>query len=171
VASTLGCAVASLIGSIIGVSVEYQTCFNTAEQAANFKSKMVNFLERQHRENGWGTVGPRMLIPNTDIKGTIASQGDRIFIMPYPLKKDTAKLTITERDGKGKTSVGVCKYKEGGRHIELASCIFNDTDYRKDKPHEVRTLRLEGVQNYVIVVRFNGMSMTNTLSYTLRLEV
>ena len=75
-----------------------------------------------------------------------------MFITPYSLKKDTAKLTIIERDGKGKTSVEVYKYNEGGKHIELASWMFNDTDYRKDKSHEVRTLQLEGVQNYVIVV-------------------
>lgn len=94
-----------------------------------------------------------------------------MFIMPYPLKKDTATLTITERDGKGKARVDVCKYNEGGKHIELASWMFNDTDDRKDKPHEVRTLHLNGVQNYIIVVRLNGLSMTNTLSYKLRLDV
>jgi hypothetical protein len=171
VASALGCAVASAVGPMFGVPIEYQSCFNTAEQATNFTGKMINFWNKHVGNGGPATVGPRPLTPNTDLEGMIPSQGERMFIMPYPLKKDTATLTITERDGKGKTSVDVCKYNESGQHIELASWMFNDTDYRKDKPHEVRTLHLKGVQNHVIVVRFNGQSLTNSLSYTLRLDV
>jgi hypothetical protein len=69
------------------VPVEYQTCFNTAEQAANFTSKMVKYWNDNIGKGGWGTIGPRMLTLNTDINGTIVSQGDRMFITPYPLKK------------------------------------------------------------------------------------
>jgi hypothetical protein len=171
VGSALGCAVASVVGPVVGVPISYEQCFVTVEQAANFTEKMINFWNTHIGNGGWATLGPRQLIPNTPVEGTIVSKGDRTFIMPYPFKRDTADLTITETDGKGKTCITVCKYNEGGIHTELATWMVNDTDFRKDKPNEVRTLHLTGVKNYILVVKFDGQSLGNTLSYRLRLDV
>jgi hypothetical protein len=73
VASTLGCAVASAVGPVFGVPIEYQSCFNTAEQAENFTGKMVTFWNKHIGNGGWGTIGPRPLTPDTDLEGTIVS--------------------------------------------------------------------------------------------------
>jgi len=171
VGSALGCAVASVVGPAFGVPVSYQQCFTTAEQAANFTGKMIGFWNDSIRHDGWGTIGPRQLTPNRSIDGMVPSRGTRMFIMPYPMQKDNATLTITERDGKGKTHVTVCKYNEGGRHTEIVEWMFNDTDDRKDHRYEARTLHLQDVLDHILVVKFEGQSLTNTFAYTLRLEV
>jgi hypothetical protein len=171
VGTTLGCAVASVVGPVVGVPISYEQCFVTVEQAADFTRKMINFWNAHIAKGGWATLGPRQLIPNTTIKGRIVSKGDRMLIMPYPFKTDSARLTITETDGRGRTSITVCKYNEGGIHTELAEWMVNDTDFRKDKPNEVRTLQLNGVKNYILVVKFDGLSLGYTLAYRLRLDV
>jgi hypothetical protein len=171
IASALGCAVATGVGAVVGVPIDYGMCLSSVQKAVDFTKEMIDFWNDMLGSDSWSTIGPRQLLPNEEFKGTLWSTGGRMYITPFPLGKDIAKLIITERDGKAKTSIEVCKFNQAGKSTELATRWFNDTNDRQDQTKEQRIIELDGVKNHVLVVHFDAKSVTNKFAYSIKLVV
>jgi len=161
-AVVVGCSVGAVLPG-----VGYVTCLSA--KMASFTSKMVSFWNSKVN-NSWAVIGPRILVPKTKYNGTIVGTAGRVFVTPYPFDKSSGTVTINELDGKGKTSVVVCKVDKNGNSTKLTTKWFNDTPDRKDKKDEKRSFSISGVKGYLITIHFDGKSVTNSFKYDVKLK-
>lgn len=157
VLATVGCTLANQTG-----------CLGDAKKYAKMTSDMIAYWNKQSKTTSWATIGPRMLQFNKDHIGKIVSTGGRMFISPIPSNKNQLTVSINELDGKGKTSVVICKVDKNNNYFPLATKWFNDTSDRKKKDDEKRNFTISGVKGYLISVHFDGKSVGNTMQYKLK---
>lgn len=153
----------------LGCSLTSQTnCLDDAKKYSQMTKDMVAYWNSKSNTTSWATIGPRRLDFNEDHIGKIVSTGGRMFISPIPSNKDQLTVSIEELDGKGKTSVVICKVDQNGNYFPLATKWFNDDDDRKDKDDEKRNFTISGVKGYLISLHFDGKSVGNTFQYKLK---
>ncbi len=146
-------------------------CYKNAVTATSLTDSLTQWWNKSIAKNSWATLNARLLELNQNLKGNLPmGLGTRTFITVPPLQKDQLTLTITERDGKAKTSVVVCKHRPNGQWTELATRTFNDTNAQQSKTNEKQTIKLTGVQGDEVSVKLDNKSATNKFSYTLRAE-
>ena len=171
VALKIGCGVAGGAGAAVGVEVDFDACYESAQKYANLTEKMIDFWNNAVGHN-WAVIGPRQLSMNTDLKGTLWGTSGRMFVTAYPMASDKVTITIDERDGKAKTSVVVCKFDQNSKHTKLATKWFNDTSDRRNKSDEHRKVEVTGARGYILSVHFDAKEIlpTKKFAYTLRAE-
>ncbi|PHN03723.1 hypothetical protein [Flavilitoribacter nigricans] len=157
--ATLGCTLANQAG-----------CLDNAQKYAQMTSDMVAYWNKRSKTTSWATIGPRRLDFNQDHIGKIVSTGGRMFISPIPSNKNELTVSIDELDGKGKTSVVICKVDKNNNYFPLATKWFNDTSERKKKHDEKRNFTIKGVKGYLISIHFDGKSVGNTFQYKLKVK-
>ena len=153
----------------LGCSLTNQTsCLGDAKKYAQMTSDMVAYWNKRSKTSSWATIGPRRLDFAKDHVGKIVSTGGRMFISPIPSNKSTLNVSISELDGKGKTSVVICKVDKNGNYFPLATKWFNDTSDRKSLKNEKRNFTINNVKGFLISVHFDGKSVGNTFQYKLK---
>lgn len=147
-------------------------CYQKASFATGLADMMTGWWNKMVADQSttWSTLGPRRLDMNKDNDGTLEGTGGRMFVAAVPFRTDSATVTISERDGKGKASAVVCLHEPDGKAREVKTVWFNDTDTRKDNESETRTVELTGVKGLLPSIHLDGKSFSNKLSYTLRVD-
>ena len=92
------------------------------------------------------------------------------MFVSFPMENDKLTITVSERDGKAKTSVIVCKHYPDGKWTQLSTRWFNDTNDLQRKDNEVERIELSGVKGYEISVHADAKSVANTFEYTVRAD-
>lgn len=155
----------------VGCTLANQTaCLDNAQKYAEMTTKMIAEWNKKSKTTSWATIGPRRLDFKKDHIGKIVSTGGRMFISPIPSNKNQLTVSINELDGKGKTSVVICKVDKNNNYFPLATKWFNDTSDRKSKKNEKRNFTISGVKGYLISIHFDGKSVGNTFQYKLKVE-
>jgi hypothetical protein len=142
-------------------------CYGIASFATTLTSGLVSYWN-QLVGDGSATIGPRDLPFDETEKGKLVGTSGRMYIS-LPLPTDSAEVTITERDGKAKTSVVVCEHTPDGKFHEVKTVWFNQDDRAKDDRSETRTVSLEGLRGRPISVHLDAKSVANTFEYAVRL--
>lgn len=117
--------------------------------------------------SSWATIGPRRLDFNRNHTGTIVGTAGRMFVSLQSFSTPVT-ITIDETGGRGKTSVVVCRVDSQNRRTQIATRWFNDTNARKNKSDERRTVRVDNAQGRIVTVHFDGKSVGNSFSYRIR---
>ena len=116
-AIALGCSAVKI--ALAGEGNTFDTkdlldCYKDASFFSGLTKSLVGWWNNQVADNNWSTLGPRRLTLNTNLDGTLVGTTGRMFIS-FPLENDTLTITTSERDGKAKTSLIVCKHLPDGK--------------------------------------------------------
>jgi hypothetical protein len=144
-------------------------CLEKGNKANEAVQRMVSFWNRMVG-NTWAQLGPRELVLNTNLQGTLQGTGGRMFVMQHPLRADKATVSIDERDGKAKTEVTICKAGPNASLTPVRTLWFNDEKADKRDQSEDRSVSLSDVKGYLLVVHLDAKSVTNKFAYTLRVD-
>ncbi len=143
-------------------------CYKDATFYTNLTRNLTSWWNNQVAHNNWSTIGPRLLEPNKNLDGKFIGTSGRMF-MSTPIKDDEATITISERDGKAKTSFVACTHTPNGKWTEVATRSFNGSGDGKDNEGETRTIKLTGVKGQVVSLNGDAGSVTRSFAYTVRL--
>jgi hypothetical protein len=144
-------------------------CYDDAAVITEATDSLTGWWNTNIGKNAWGTLGPRRLTMSTNHDGKLVGTSGRMFIT-FPMQSDKATITISERDGKAKTSVVVCKHYPDGKWTQLSTRWFNDTNDLQRNENEKETIVLTGIKGYEISVHADAKSVANTFSYTVRAD-
>jgi hypothetical protein len=144
-------------------------CYKDASFYTGLIDSLTGWWNTKVANNEWSTLGPRRFTANTDHDGTLLGTSGRMFIT-FPMKEDNATILISERDGRAKTSVVICKHYPDGKWSQLSTRWFNESNDMQKKENEVERLELTGVKGSELSLSLDGKSFTNSFSYTVRVE-
>ncbi len=144
-------------------------CYKDASFYSGLSKSLIGWWNTQVAHNAWATIGPRRLTLNSNLDGTLIGTSGRMFVS-FPMENDKLTITVSERDGKAKTSVIVCKHYPDGKWTQLSTRWFNDTNDLQRKDNEVERIELSGVKGYEISVHADAKSFSNTFEYTVRAD-
>jgi hypothetical protein len=171
-AITAGCAAIKAAGGNGFTAKDLLDCYQRAGFYTDMTSALTTWWNTTVGKNGWGKIGARHLADGAPAEdGTLIGTSGRQFVT-FPMKDDTATLTITERDGKAKTNVVICKHlpNDGGKWTELTTVWFNDTNDRQKEDHEKRTVQLKDVAGTIVSIKLDAKSVTNKFAYSIKLD-
>jgi hypothetical protein len=155
-----GCVAGTTIatgGIGIGASLE---CVRNADKYKKATEKMLT-LFNDLADNGPATIGPRRIEFGRTQSGTVLGPGDRTYVSVYPMDKDRVTIKLKKLDGLCRTEVIICKIDANEKVTNLA--VF---EFDKDDPDGKEiTKTLTGVQNHLIQVRINGITLTRKFQY------
>ena len=138
-------------------------CYKDASFYTGLSASLTAWWNTQVAHNAWPTLGPRLLEMDKNLDGKLIGTSGRMFIS-FPMKNDKVTISISERDGKAKTSVVVCKHDPEGKWTQLATRWFNNTNDLQRRTNEEHNIELSGVKGYEISVHADAKSVTNTFS-------
>jgi hypothetical protein len=156
VIAAVGCGVAAAAGV-----VKPKTCLSSA-QYAEAVDKMVDYFNEK-ANNGWATIGPRRIDFGSTQEGTLIGPGERVFLSPAPLDKDSVTIHVKKLGGKGKSTVVVCKIDENNVQTKLEEFEFAEGD---DNTGQEITKTVSGVSNRLLQVHLAGKSLTREFHYS-----
>jgi hypothetical protein len=142
-------------------------CYKDASFYSGLTKSLTGWWNSQVAKNAWATIGPRRLTLNTNLDGTLVATTGRQFVS-FPMESDNLTITTSERDGRAKTSLVVCKHFPDGKWSELSTRWFNDTNDQQRNDNEVEKVVLTGVKGYEISIHLDAKSVANTFAYTVR---
>lgn len=146
------------------------SCLDNVNKYEKIVKEQIAYWNKRSKTTAWATIGPRSMKFGDNYKGTLIGTGGRMFISVAPSNKSSLTVSIDELDGKGKTSVVICKVDKNGTYWPLATKWFNDTKARKKDKREKRKFTIKGVKGHLISVHFDGKSVANKFQYKLNIR-
>ena len=155
-----GCVAGTTIatgGLAAGASL---ACVRNADKYKKAAEKMLA-LFNDLADNGPATIGPRRIEFGRTQSGTVLGPGDRTYVSVYPMDKDSVTFKIKKLDGLCRTQVIICKIDTNGKLANLAVFEFD----KDDADGKEITKTVTGVQNHLVQVRLNGITLTRKFQY------
>jgi len=160
VGAALGCQALAAEGDISA-----NVCANSSKypEAVN---QMLAFYN-QEVNNNWAEIGPRKIEFGTSQEGDVIGPGERVFISPAPVNKDSVTIKIKKLDGRARTSVVICKITQNNIPTKLAEFEFAEGD---GNAGEEITKTVSGVRNQLVQVHLHAETVSRRLHYSLRAD-
>jgi hypothetical protein len=137
-------------------STEKNPLVQRIEQAIQFLNGIAG--------GGPATLGPRPLLVNKVLSGTVVPPGDRVFINAFPMPEDTLTVKIDKLEGKAKTDVNICKIDP---ETQVASSAAERMEFDKAKDTESRQVSVSGMKGRIPMVFLDGQGLGTKFEYNL----
>ena len=171
VASDIGKQMATYLvaAGVTVVSGNWAAAYTSAKQWEKIAEMSIEYFNKM-AGGSWAQIGPRPLVLGAVQKGRIIGTTGRIFITTTTLPSNSARIVVTERGGKGKVGVAICKANTDGRLTNLHEVTFNGS--KKDKKDEDEKVEyvVSGVKDCVLQIHLDGKSAAKSFSYSIKIE-
>ncbi|MDQ3821524.1 MAG: hypothetical protein M3362_28120, partial [Acidobacteriota bacterium] len=138
-----------------------KTCLNSPKYAQAVGKMVTYFNEKVN--NSWATLGPRQMEFGSTQEGNLIGPGDRVFLSPAPLDKDSLTVRIKKLGGRARTVVVICKINDNNTQTKLDEFEFAEGDGNTGQ--EV-TKTVYGVQNHLVQVHLDAKTATREFHYS-----
>ena len=154
-----GCVAAKALGP------EFPQCSDSAKYATA-ASAMERFFD-QKANSSWSAIGPRKLLFGTQLEGDLVGPGDRVFLTPAPLDKDSITIRVKKLDGRSKTHVVICKINNQLAATKLTEFEFDNGDGNIGQEF---TRTVTGVRNQLVQVHLDARTVATRFRFALRAD-
>jgi hypothetical protein len=153
-----------LAAGCAGATGNWAACYATAHKWTEIAEQSVNYFNKM-AGNSWARLGARSIVLGSPEQGTIVGTAGRIYVTTTTLPSSSARIIVTERGGKGKVGVAICKADAGGQMARLEQFVLNASKAEKKQGNQRVEVTVAGVKDSVLQIHLDGKSASNSLKY------